>query len=778
MKNPLLKIMILIVSVLICSNIVLAQKVVRPRLLFGPEKIPAIRKRIDHEPYKTVFQKYMAMLKDPKDINGDVEIQLTSQAYIFTGKIEYAQRAKRILMNSRLKDWETRLLEENREEQPSALSTSRSAQNLCVVYDLIQSAGIFTASEEEYAEKIMALVATRLMERGKSFNPYDYYLDRFRVDNWNSDRFAAVGLFAMTFPNNPLSKQWLAHSVKEFNWHMENALLPDGTWPEGTRYQGAVLRGLIPFAYALKNQGVVDPFKNSGFRGMFESLTHLQTPRDKTLGGYVLMPGVGDSNWENIWEAVLAWGAGGFTDFDPEFAGTLMWYWQRAGQPFALEWSGGNVCIGPMLIDTNIKPIPQPPLNSELRPGSFAVFRNGYDIDNEGCMFFNVATQRGYWQHQHQDRGSFSLYAWNTPLAVDPGVSSYGDDLSKWYYRSKAHNMVLFKDSKLLSKRAWSMAMKPAKIVHHFFDNSLDYVDANLNETIGDKYNRRIFFIKPFFYLIWDDIKTSLNGQYQLHVLTENDNPPKQNSTGEPSLDKVMFECQNNINLEVAILSPRNVIAEGLVNVSEDMYPVRFYTEHDGVPSKVYEKTPKWLQVDQTSLGQDFVTVLYPRQDDIKPLRLVSYEQGRREKDREEISSTAIEIGSVTAQFYFGSQSNDGCNLKGKVGVILSNKKEASQTVYLIEGTEFSPRNDYFVSADISTSLVIRTLSHGKVYEIENYGLGFERVEIKLPWPVDVSKISVRSMEGKEMPFVKRDTTKGTISLRMNEKIYQIIADK
>ncbi len=361
--NPPLRIITLAVLVSICSDSASAQKVVHPRLLFGPEDIAVLRERINHEPYKKVFREYIAMLNKPKDLNGDVEMQLASQAYIFTGKIEYAKRAKWILMNSRLKDWETRLSKENRKKQPNALGTSRSAQNLCVIYDLIQSAGIFTAAEEEYAEKIMALVAIRLMERGKHFNPYDYYLDRFRVDNWNSDRFAAVGLIAMTFPNNPLSKQWLAHSVKEFNWHMSNALLPDGTWPEGTRYQGAVLRGLIPFAYALNNQEVIDPFKNSGFRGMFETLTHLQTTRDKTLAGCALTPGVGDSNWENIWEAVLAWGAAGFADFDPEFAGTLMWYWKRAGQPFALEWSGGNVCIGPMLIDTAIKPIPQPPLN-------------------------------------------------------------------------------------------------------------------------------------------------------------------------------------------------------------------------------------------------------------------------------------------------------------------------------------------------------------------------------------------------------------------------------
>lgn len=44
--------------------------------------------------------------------------------------------------------------------------------------------------------------------------------------------------------------------------------------------------------------------------------------------------------------------------------------------------------------------------------------------------------------------------------------------------------------------------MEPAKIAHHLLDSDLDYVDADLTATIGGNYNRRIFFIKPFFYLI------------------------------------------------------------------------------------------------------------------------------------------------------------------------------------------------------------------------------------------------------------------------------------
>ncbi len=318
--------------------------------------------------------------------------------------------------------------------------------------------------------------------------------------------------------------------------------------------------------------------------------------------------------------------------------------------------------------------------------------------------------------------------------------------------------------------------MKAAKIAHHFFDSSLDYVDADLSKTIGGKYNRRIFFVKPFFYLIWDDIKTNLNGQYQLHVITDDNDPPIQNSSGKPCLDRVIFECQNDINLEVAILSPQNAVAEGLVNLSEDMYPVRFYAEQEGVPGKVYEKTPQWLQLDQASSGQDFVTVLYPRQADTKPLQLASYQQGKRKKDRKELLSVTIEIDSDAAQFYFGPQSNDICLLKGKAAVILSNKEESSRTVYLVDGTQFSQSDNYDISVDFPTTLAVRTLTDGKAYEIKDYGMGFERVELKLPWSEPVDKVRVYSADGQENVLAKHDLSKGVISLMMNEKVYRLIA--
>ena len=99
--------------------------------------------------------------------------------------------------------------------------------------------GEFTPQELAVAERAMGNVAQALMTRNSSYNAYDYYLERYRLDNFNSDRIAAVGLFALTFPVHPNASAWLQHASAELTWQLTNNLMADGAWPGANTHRHA-----------------------------------------------------------------------------------------------------------------------------------------------------------------------------------------------------------------------------------------------------------------------------------------------------------------------------------------------------------------------------------------------------------------------------------------------------------------------------------------------------------------------------------------------------------
>ncbi len=759
-----------------------SQAKVRPSLLISPADIPRLRQRLSQQPYKAVFQNYQALLADSDAIDSSVQMQLAAQFFTLTGDKTYAQRAQDVLMKSWIDDWQARIPKYTGSDYRS-LGVSRALQKLCVVYDLIQPAGLLTAAEEKRVENVLALAAARLMERHKGFNPYDYYLTRFRVDNWNSDRFVAVGLFALTFPNHASSDIFLQHAVDEFIWQMDNALLPNGAWTEGTRYQGAILRAFLPFVHALKRHNGKDLFANVRFKALLESLMHLQTPRDATLNQVALLPGVGDSNWESIWEAALAWGASGYTDTEPEFAGRLMWAWRRAGSPFALEFSGGNVAAGLLLIDDTIKSVVPQPLTSEQLPGSFIVLRHGWETDAESCLFFNTGTQRGAWQHQHDDRGSISLYAWNTPLALDAGVNDYGEDLAAWYMRGKAHNRVTFEGSDSKEKAIWSEIVPVAQVETCLFTESLDCVVADLSSMVENRYQRWIFFSKPDYYLIWDQIKSAEPAQYNFHVLTEANRSVKKIGVDSEGTDRYVFPCQNNIHLKMWLLSPLNPSQQELLTWDQDPHPIRFYTERNSQPAKTSQRTPLWLKLNQATTGEDFLTLLYPGKKNSAPLQLRRF--ARRVQFAAAVSGSFLvesfllqtNLDKTDLTFYLGAQDQGQDHFQGKAAVLRRDDRSLTN-IHLIDGRLLQIGEGLVIALNHPTTLTLQSVRSGFEYQLENHGTTPNRIELRLPWLGPLRNLVVFAGASQTEIAMKRHQGKNLISFPLKEEVYRLVVNQ
>ena len=132
----------------------------------------------------------------------------------------------------------------------------------------------------------------RLLERGRSFNPYDYKNERFRLDNHVSDLWASVAIFCLTFPNRSDSSTLLEQAVPELRWQQQNVIGSDGGYPDGTRYQGNELRIMLPVAFACRQAGKrsesrvgcqFDFFASSELQNMVLYMAKLQTPPDKSV---------------------------------------------------------------------------------------------------------------------------------------------------------------------------------------------------------------------------------------------------------------------------------------------------------------------------------------------------------------------------------------------------------------------------------------------------------------------------------------------------------------
>ena len=254
-----------------------------------------------------------------------------------------------------------------------------------------------------------------------------------RLMNPAADRLGAVGLIALTIPHHPNASMWLKQSIQEFKWMLANGVMEDGQWHEpSTRYHGRVLAAFIPFAYALRQANIMDPFnemKNlKKFVGWYR---HVQTPPDSTMNNCALTPALSDGNWETVWEVTLGWAAGAYVRSDPTYASKLWKAWENACAPMGLEPSPpanllsllfigcikANECVE-MFTVPFLTPIIQQRESTVLN--SYVVLEQP-TLTSHPYMIMSTSTQRQTEGHEHPDRGSFSLYSHGTPLVLDPG---------------------------------------------------------------------------------------------------------------------------------------------------------------------------------------------------------------------------------------------------------------------------------------------------------------------------------------------------------------------
>jgi hypothetical protein len=112
--------------------------------------------------------------------------------------------------------------------------------------------------------------------------------------------------------------------------------------------------------------------------------------------------------------------------------------------------------------------------------------------------------------HTHFDKGQFILEAYGEKLAADPGVIKYQDPAHIFYISTSYHNLVTIGGR----DQDYKDADKAVVLEKTVFEKEYDYIQADLSNSYKSlsKYRRRILFVRPYYFLILDDILSTEPG--------------------------------------------------------------------------------------------------------------------------------------------------------------------------------------------------------------------------------------------------------------------------
>jgi hypothetical protein len=428
----------------------------------------------------------------------------------------------------------------------------RQMQDFLEWYDCVARAGAFTPEQEKETHDAVfdrvGWLLTAYPCRDRIPGSWRV-LDWVRSDNMHADGISAFGMTALCFPDDPRSKALLSYAIEEARWMFAEdgrAVWEGGVYQQSPRYNGASLRGLIPFFYAVRRNTNVDLFPMERLKRQLSYFVRSQPPPDrywapyvnkwyqpgttaglneaplgpfgKLADAYIPNVGVGDSNWYDSWYAMLAMAAPTYAKSDPDFAGQLMSTWDSAGEPYWVE----APRFLEFFIDPSIARV-KPELKSEIwtNAGEGVLLDKPGEPD-ETWMYFKGCCQ---WPraHQHHDSNSVSIYYDGYPIAVDTGSFNYSDPRHKaWATITAAHNTVAFDGVD---------RQFPGRIVSSHLGDQADYVMSAIEPFVPKsklegagaigRFNREVLFVKPGYFVIADDVQTALPDRWCLNIRSD-----------------------------------------------------------------------------------------------------------------------------------------------------------------------------------------------------------------------------------------------------------------
>lgn len=389
-----------------------------------------------------------------------------------------------------------------------------AAQRVAFGYDLIAN---------ELSQQDKALVAHAFWAHAIEPVVREYFLDNrdpIAASNWMANSVGGALAAAVAVDGDvPGWNQREGPAVAELEFAYQQllqGLFPgDGSEAEPTGYENFAMKGLSWGMSALARLGI----QTQGAHRMLEGFWWVYY--DTVRPGTELDTGDFDGHLKAL--TGFAWGAE--HGHIPELRAL---YDQGGTSPdlshgasAALNGQYLEELAGPLDLVCCSGPAPKfdPPPPSRVFPkrGS-AVLRSGW-----GPNATVISLRAGPWfNHEHEDEGSFQIAAWGRRLVTEEGFASYYTDPHYQTYFSQAagHNVVLIDGDPFsqaaLNGRYWA-AFKHPYISAWLLSPSFDYLSANLTSAYDGrlgKYERDFFFLKPDILVVLDRLSAPRAHQF------------------------------------------------------------------------------------------------------------------------------------------------------------------------------------------------------------------------------------------------------------------------
>ncbi|HUE82644.1 MAG TPA: heparinase II/III family protein [Pyrinomonadaceae bacterium] len=274
--------------------------------------------------------------------------------------------------------------------------------------------------------------------------------------------------------------------------HMSASYLADGSYGEGISYHEFDMETLGPALNALRRVFGIDYWKQTH---VIHSLNYALHTLTQPISGSLDMGDTHAPAGHGIPALV-------YESKDP----VVRWYYSQFDRPSLSKFIFYD--------DTVVFQPPRLPTSRIFRNKGNAVFRTGWDKD--AIVFLYRAGPN--FNHHHADQGSFLLNAFGETLVSEAGWSDYYKDpyYATFFTQAVGHNTVLVdRDPESQSipdtlqfKALESYPSITDSITSEFYDG----VGSRLPSVYKDRlarYVRRIIFIKPYYFVVFDDLKVS-----------------------------------------------------------------------------------------------------------------------------------------------------------------------------------------------------------------------------------------------------------------------------
>ena len=277
--------------------------------------------------------------------------------------------------------------------------------------------------------------------------------------------------------------------------HMAASYLPDGSYGEGISYQEFDSETLAPMISAVERRFGVDYWNTTRVKDSLRyALYTLTDPREAS-------PDMGDTHpsaGHGIAPIV-------YRSKDP----VIRWFYSRFDRPSIQHF---------IFYDDSIEP--RAPASAGMPTSTIfehkgnAVFRTGWDKDSI-TMLFRAGPN---FNHHHADQGSFLITAFGEALVTEAGWSDYYKDpyYATFFTQAVGHNTVLVDgnpESQIIPDTPQFKALDDyPRITDSITSEFYDGVGSDLSSVYRDRierYTRRIVFMKPRYFVVYDDLRTA-----------------------------------------------------------------------------------------------------------------------------------------------------------------------------------------------------------------------------------------------------------------------------